>query len=611
MLDNEIISKMEQIIVVGKGKGYITYQDITQQTGISIKDKSFEEIVAFIEDHEIDVFESHTELDEEIQNKFNPETKLEKPEVAEDDEDEIEEKVSEKDDTVLDPMKLYLKEMGAISLLNKEEEVEIAKRIESGLNTMLESMILCPISLNMIYGYATKIKNQEMKSEELIDWYGNFKPSKVLDVEKVEELVEKDVEAPVVVNTFSQDQEEAEKNRQEGITVIFKLNKYAKKVHNRTILEKEKEKFFTEIKEVRFSTKPLNEICEELHKHSREIKQNERLLADVFINNCEVPRAYFIGKILEKTSDVTWIRYNLKFIKNKKIAGLIKKNEEKIIAIQTKLKEIEEQTGITVQEFKDLHQKLIIGERKANKAKREMIEANLRLVISIAKKYTNNSMPISDLIQEGNIGLMRAVDKFDYKRGFKFSTYATWWIRQSITRSLSEQGRIIRLPVHLIESINKIKKFQNEYLQEFGKEPDDTLISKKVDLPPEKIRALLKVYKEPYSLDTPMEDNSDYSLVDFVEDEQQPTPFEHVSHFQLKKELVDIMQNLNERERMVIRMRFGIDMKQDYTLDEIGKKFNVTRERIRQIEAKALKKMKIHQGSKILGTFITLKNQIY
>ena len=528
---------------------------------------------------------------------------------SEDVEEEAEAAVSTLDSEfgrTTDPVRMYMREMGSVELLTREGEIAIAKRIEEGLKHMIMAISACPLTVQQILDLAEKIAQDEIKIDDLVDGLMDFDEELAAIAEDDGEIDEDEDESDAGA-IAAENLERLKVASLERFATIRKL--YGRKV---AVLQKEghkapkylelQKKVQNELTQIRFSARQVEKLCDTVRAEVDSIRQIERKIQDLVVNKAGMPRPEFIKKFPDNEVSLRWI--------DREVSGhhpyseQLAKYRQAIVEQQQKLINLQTRVMIPLKELKDINKQMSTGEAKARKAKREMTEANLRLVISIAKKYTNRGLQFLDLIQEGNIGLMKAVDKFEYRRGYKFSTYATWWIRQAITRSIADQARTIRIPVHMIETINKMNRISRQILQETGQEPDPATLAEKMEMPEEKIRKILKISKEPISMETPIGDDDDSHLGDFIEDLATVAPQDAAVNASLRDVCKDILDTLTPREAKVLRMRFGIEMNTDHTLEEVGKQFDVTRERIRQIEAKALRKLRHPSRSEKLRSFL-------
>ena len=604
-------AKIKELITKGKEQGYLTYAEVNDHLPEGIVDSDqIEDIINMI-----------TEMGIVVQEQPPDEDSLSLGENQTTDEDAAEEAaqalatVDQEFGRTTDPVRMYMREMGTVNLLTREGEISIAKRIEEGINQVTHALAFYPNTIEkLLTSYALVINQPEPEEDEeedierlkLTDLLNGFiDPNADNDIIENHTLKDDDDddddEEDVELDTGI-DPEEAKLHFDSLIKLFKKTNQPAVKKDPKKLF-KAREKTADYFMRFRLVPVLLTELKDDLKIIVSKIRENEKAISKIAIS-CGMPRKEFIKSFTDNSTNLRWVTNRL--ISKPKYANKLKKNKEEIVKLQKKLLRIEEQTNLSVTEIKEINRKMSIGEAKSKRAKKEMIEANLRLVISIAKKYTNRGLQFLDLIQEGNIGLMKAVDKFEYRRGYKFSTYATWWIRQAITRSIADQARTIRIPVHMIETINKLNRISRQMTQENGKEPSPEELSIKMGMPEDKIRKVLKIAKEPISMETPIGDDEDSHLGDFIEDGNILTPMESAANESLGEATRSILGSLTPREAKVLRMRFGIDMNTDHTLEEVGKQFDVTRERIRQIEAKALRKLRHPSRSEQLKSFLDL-----
>ena len=612
--------KLKTLIKLGKDRGFLTYSEINDHLPENIVDpEAIDGIIGTFNDMGIAVYE-HAPDAETLLLSDSVAT------VASDDDAEAaaEAALSTVDSDfgrTTDPVRMYMREMGSVELLTREGEIEIAKRIEEGLKDMIQAISACPTTIAEILASADKIAKDEVKIDEIVDGLVDpnaseeVAPSSVAassddDEEDAEEVEEEEEEEETSGGAagFSAEQLEALKRESlrkfdEIASQFEKMRKaYEKEGYNSKSYVKAQETISNELLSIRFTAKFVEKLCDTLRGQVDEVRHIEKQILDVTVNKCGMPRAHFIKVFPGNETNLDWIDGEV--AANHSYSAVLGRNVPTIKELQQKLIDLQARVVLPLPDLRNINKKMAAGEMKARKAKREMTEANLRLVISIAKKYTNRGLQFLDLIQEGNIGLMKAVDKFEYRRGYKFSTYATWWIRQAITRSIADQARTIRIPVHMIETINKMNRISRQILQETGAEPDPATLAIKMEMPEDKIRKIMKIAKEPISMETPIGDDDDSHLGDFIEDNNTLAPADAALHASMRGVVKDVLDSLTPREAKVLRMRFGIEMSTDHTLEEVGKQFDVTRERIRQIEAKALRKLRHPSRSDKLKSFL-------
>jgi RNA polymerase primary sigma factor len=596
-------TRLKNLIVLGKERSYLTYAEINDHLPDDILDaEQIEGIISMINDMGIQVYDEAPDAETLLMSEAAPTAAA----------DDVDEEAAEAAASTLDsefgrttdPVRMYMREMGSVELLTREGEIEIAKRIEEGLKYMIMAISACPMTVAQILDLAAKIERDELKIDDVVDGLMDFTETLATIEDDEEEGEEGEDNSGAIA---AENLERLKVAGLERFAVIRRL--YTRML---TILQKEghkapkylelQKKISAELMQIRFGARQVERLCDSVRCEVDNIRQTERKIQDLVVNKGGMPRPEFIKKFPEHETSLRWI--------DREIAGHHAYSEpltrfrQAIVEQQHKLLDLQKRVMIPLKDLKEINKQMSTGEAKARKAKREMTEANLRLVISIAKKYTNRGLQFLDLIQEGNIGLMKAVDKFEYRRGYKFSTYATWWIRQAITRSIADQARTIRIPVHMIETINKMNRISRQILQETGQEPDPALLAEKMEMPEEKIRKILKISKEPISMETPIGDDDDSHLGDFIEDASTVAPIDAAVNASLRDVCKDVLDTLTPREAKVLRMRFGIEMNTDHTLEEVGKQFDVTRERIRQIEAKALRKLRHPSRSEKLRSFI-------
>ncbi len=595
--------RLKTLIVLGKERGYLTYAEINDHLPDDILDaEQIEGVISMIGDMGILVYDEAPDAETLLMSEA-PATVP-----AEDVEEEAEAAASTLDSEfgrTTDPVRMYMREMGSVELLTREGEIEIAKRIEEGLKHMIMAISACPMTVAQILDLAGKIEKDELKIDDLVDGLMDFKEELAPVNENDDEETEED-EADAG-KLASENLERLKVASMEKFLAIRKhfarmLVVLTKDGHKAPKYFEHQKKISAELMQIRFAARMVEKLCDSVRTEVDNIRQIERKIQDLVVHKGGMPRPDFIKAFPANETSLRWI--DREVAAHHSYSEQLARYRQAIVEQQQKLLDLQVRVMIPLKDLKDINKQMSTGEAKARKAKREMTEANLRLVISIAKKYTNRGLQFLDLIQEGNIGLMKAVDKFEYRRGYKFSTYATWWIRQAITRSIADQARTIRIPVHMIETINKMNRISRQILQETGQEPDPATLAEKMEMPEEKIRKILKISKEPISMETPIGDDDDSHLGDFIEDQSTVAPSDAAVNASLRDVCKDILDTLTPREAKVLRMRFGIEMNTDHTLEEVGKQFDVTRERIRQIEAKALRKLRHPSRSEKLRSFL-------
>lgn len=613
-------ARLKQLIIIGKDRGYVTFAEINDALPDDISDaEQIDNIVNMIAGLGIQVTEEAPDAETLLMGD-NTANMTDDDAVA-----EAEAALSSADNEfgrTTDPVRMYMREMGQVDLLTREDEIIIAKKIESALRNMIQAIAACPGSLAEILELVEQIRRNEIRVDEVIE--AIIDPAEEaldelgigLDVSNDEnmELVDEDDEPEEddddgdgnSINTTTN----LEELRQKVLDHFDSIQKLYRKMVAALQKKNSKDKKYLvlrnqiadELLQVRFSSRQIETLCSNLRSRVDQIRQLEREIRDIALDRVHMDREYFLQNFLENPTDLSWVERELS--KDNEWKEAFSRFQYAIIEKQSQLADLERTAQISIDELKEINKNLMSSERETAAAKQEMIQANLRLVISIAKKYTNRGLQFLDLIQEGNIGLMKAVDKFEYRRGYKFSTYATWWIRQAITRSIADQARTIRIPVHMIETINKMNRLSRQYLQENGEEPDSAKLAELMEMPEDKIRKIMKIAKEPISMETPIGDDDDSHLGDFIEDSNNIAPSDAAMYSSLREVTKDVLESLTPREAKVLRMRFGIDMNTDHTLEEVGKQFDVTRERIRQIEAKALRKLRHPSRSDKLKSFL-------
>ena len=592
-------SELKRLIIKGKEQGFLTYREINDHLPEDMNDTDqIETVVNMINDMGIEVFDSAPDPDSLLLKTANTDDE----EVVEEAEAVLTTAVESEFGRTTDPVRMYMREMGTVDLLTRQDEINLAKRIEDGIRQSVEAISTTPVIIGELIRLAGLVEEGQMKLPELLVGF--------IDPNAVEEEI---IPAGGVRQADSDDSEDAGPQGPDPVEAKERFDRirkgYKSLVRARDRygigapqLQKHQKKLSAELLEIRLAPKQIDYLSLIMRVIVDDVRQLEKQVTQICIRKAKITRKTFVSKFVGRESEPFWIRSLMRGKEGSK--DVLKANAENLELVRRKLGHIEQQAGIRVSEIKDVNKRMSIGEAKARRAKKEMVEANLRLVISIAKKYTNRGLQFLDLIQEGNIGLMKAVDKFEYRRGYKFSTYATWWIRQAITRSIADQARTIRIPVHMIETINKLNRVSRQILQEKGREALPEELAERMDMPEDKIRKVLKIAKEPISMETPIGDDEDSHLGDFIEDKNVEAPEEAALGSGLTGATSDILDSLTEREAKVIRMRFGIGMNNDHTLEEVGKQFDDTRERIRQIEAKALRKMRHPTRSEKLRSYL-------
>ncbi|BCL86179.1 MULTISPECIES: RNA polymerase sigma factor RpoD [Ralstonia solanacearum species complex] len=613
--------KLKALIKLGKSRGYLTYAEINDHLPDDMVDaESMDTLVATLNDIGIAVYEQAPDAETLLLNDNAPSVTTE--EEAEEEAEAALSTVDSEFGRTTDPVRMYMREMGTVELLTREGEIEIAKRIEAGLKDMVMAISACPVTISEILAMGERVANDEAKIDEYID--GLIDPN--ADAAEAAQAGDEDEDFEDEDADESGDEEEDEDDDGSGSSAASArqleelkqaaLAKFAiigdQFEKMRRAFEKEgykskpylkaQEAIQNELMTIRFTARNVERLCDTLRGQVDEVRKLERAILNIVVDKCGMSRGDFVSRFPGNETNLGWI--NTVVADGKPYSAIVERNIPAVHELQQKLIDLQARVVLPLAELKDVNKKMSEGERRAREAKREMTEANLRLVISIAKKYTNRGLQFLDLIQEGNIGLMKAVDKFEYRRGYKFSTYATWWIRQAITRSIADQARTIRIPVHMIETINKMNRISRQILQETGNEPDPATLAEKMEMPEDKIRKIMKIAKEPISMETPIGDDDDSHLGDFIEDTNTLAPAEAALHGSMRGVVKDVLDSLTPREAKVLRMRFGIEMSTDHTLEEVGKQFDVTRERIRQIEAKALRKLRHPSRSDKLKSFL-------
>ena len=598
---NQKGSRIAELIEKGREQGYLTYSDVNDHLPDDISDPDqVDEIIGMINDLGLQVHETAPDADTLMLAESENSDDIALEQAA-----EALAAVENETGRTTDPVRMYMREMGTVDLLTREGEIEIAKRIEEGMRDLLNASVLYPKTVEYVLHYFQLVKDGEKKINDFLTGF----------LEEMEEVpsagpgsqrAKEEAEA-----AESSDEETSSgpdmKEVQRRMTNLKKqFNKTTKVIEKKGRHSKEANAEFKKLGDIfqflKFSPRMFEDIAAIARHGLNSLREKEKFIQTQLVKNARIPRKDFLEMYPENLTKVRWVDSLMKEKKYKK--DLLEKVKQDVVIAQKDIVELENTVGLSIKEIKEINRNMSMGETKMRRAKKDMVEANLRLVISIAKKYTNRGLQFLDLIQEGNIGLMKAVDKFEYRRGYKFSTYATWWIRQAITRSIADQARTIRIPVHMIETINKLNRVSRQMMQDMGREPTPEELSKELDMPEDKVRKVLKIAKEPISTETPIGDDEDSSLGDFIEDTVIESPLENATEESLHFATDDVLASLTAREAKVLRMRFGIGMNTNHTLEEVGKQFDVTRERIRQIEAKALRKLRHPSRSSHLKSFL-------
>ncbi|MCU0807207.1 MAG: RNA polymerase sigma factor RpoD [Candidatus Contendobacter sp.] len=617
-------SQLKKLIARGKEKGFLTYAEVNDHLPDDIVDpEQIEDIISMINDMGIEVHEFVPDTENLLLNE-NP--------VSADDDVVAEEAaaalaaVDSEFGRTTDPVRMYMREMGTVELLTREGEIQIAKRIEEGMSQVLLALASYPPTIGELLRIYDSISENGVRLSDIISGFNDMEEVVPPLPDEALLLAADDPDAVVVVDEVAVVSDEEDEDG-EGAAVIESgpdpeetARRFAelRALHQETLasidefgLQHDRTRILRQqlgdrFLQFRLVPKALDQLIASLHERAEQIRAHEKEIMSICVNGAQMPRKTFITSFPQNETRLDWVDEHIQAAK--KYSPLITAaRRDAVIAAQWRLQGIEREARLTIHEIKDINRHMSIGEAKARRAKKEMVEANLRLVISIAKKYTNRGLQFLDLIQEGNIGLMKAVDKFEYRRGYKFSTYATWWIRQAITRSIADQARTIRIPVHMIETINKLNRISRQMLQEMGREPTPDELARRMEMPEDKVRKVMKIAKEPISMETPIGDDEDSHLGDFIEDISVLSPVDAATVEGLREATREVLSTLTPREAKVLRMRFGIDMPTDHTLEEVGKQFDVTRERIRQIEAKALRKLRHPNRSEQLRSFLDLE----
>ena len=598
---NQKGSRIAELIEKGREQGYLTYSDVNDHLPDDISDPDqVDEIIGMINDLGLQVHETAPDADTLMLAESENSDDIALEQAA-----EALAAVENETGRTTDPVRMYMREMGTVDLLTREGEIEIAKRIEEGMRDLLNASVHYPRTVEYAIHYFQLVKDGEKKINDFLTGF----------LEEMEEVpsagpgsqrAKEEAEAAESSDEETSSGPDMKEVQRRMTNLKRQFNKTMKVIEKKGRHSKEANAEFKKVGEIfqflKFSPRMFDDIAAIARHGLNSLREKERFIQTQLVKNARIPRKDFLALYPDNLTKVRWVDSLMKEKKYKK--DLLEKVKQDVVIAQKDIIELENTVGISLKEIKEINRNMSMGETKMRRAKKDMVEANLRLVISIAKKYTNRGLQFLDLIQEGNIGLMKAVDKFEYRRGYKFSTYATWWIRQAITRSIADQARTIRIPVHMIETINKLNRVSRQMMQDMGREPTPEELSKELDMPEDKVRKVLKIAKEPISTETPIGDDEDSSLGDFIEDTVIESPLENATEESLHFATDDVLASLTAREAKVLRMRFGIGMNTDHTLEEVGKQFDVTRERIRQIEAKALRKLRHPSRSSHLKSFL-------
>ncbi|WP_406704743.1 RNA polymerase sigma factor RpoD [Sodalis sp.] len=607
-------SQLKLLVTRGKEQGYLTFAEVNDHLPEDIVDSDqIEDIIQMINDMGIQVMEEAPDADDLLLAETTSDTDEDAAEAAAQVLSSVESEIGR----TTDPVRMYMREMGTVELLTREGEIDIAKRIEDGINQVQCSVAEYPEAITYLLEQYDRVEAGEARLSDLIT--GFVDPNAEEDMAPTATHIGSELSADEIANDDDEDEEDGDDDSTDDDNSIdpelarqkfvelreqYEITRNVIKTNGRSHAKSAAEilNLSDVFKQFRLVPKQFDYLVNNMRAMMDRVRTQERLIMKLCVEISKMPKKNFVTLFAGNETSESWFKAALTM--NKPWSEKLHEVDDDVHRSLQKLRQIEEATGLTIEQVKDINRRMSIGEAKARRAKKEMVEANLRLVISIAKKYTNRGLQFLDLIQEGNIGLMKAVDKFEYRRGYKFSTYATWWIRQAITRSIADQARTIRIPVHMIETINKLNRISRQMLQEMGREPTPEELAERMLMPEDKIRKVLKIAKEPISMETPIGDDEDSHLGDFIEDTTLELPLDSATSESLRSATHDVLAGLTAREAKVLRMRFGIDMNTDHTLEEVGKQFDVTRERIRQIEAKALRKLRHPSRSEVLRSFL-------
>ncbi|AHF78609.1 RNA polymerase sigma-70 factor [Sodalis praecaptivus] len=607
-------SQLKLLVTRGKEQGYLTFAEVNDHLPEDIVDSDqIEDIIQMINDMGIQVMEEAPDADDLLLAETTSDTDEDAAEAAAQVLSSVESEIGR----TTDPVRMYMREMGTVELLTREGEIDIAKRIEDGINQVQCSVAEYPEAITYLLEQYDRVEAGEARLSDLIT--GFVDPNAEEDMAPTATHIGSELSADEIADDDDEDEEDGDDDSTDDDNSIdpelarqkfvelreqYEITRNVIKTNGRSHAKSAAEilNLSDVFKQFRLVPKQFDYLVNNMRAMMDRVRTQERLIMKLCVEISKMPKKNFVTLFAGNETSESWFKAALAM--NKPWSEKLHEVDDDVHRSLQKLRQIEEETGLTIEQVKDINRRMSIGEAKARRAKKEMVEANLRLVISIAKKYTNRGLQFLDLIQEGNIGLMKAVDKFEYRRGYKFSTYATWWIRQAITRSIADQARTIRIPVHMIETINKLNRISRQMLQEMGREPTPEELAERMLMPEDKIRKVLKIAKEPISMETPIGDDEDSHLGDFIEDTTLELPLDSATSESLRSATHDVLAGLTAREAKVLRMRFGIDMNTDHTLEEVGKQFDVTRERIRQIEAKALRKLRHPSRSEVLRSFL-------